>query len=49
MKITDEFVAKIRQERDLQMLIKNVVVLATVLKEVQSDLEEIKKQEKNNV
>ena len=44
MKITDQFIGKIRQERDLLMLVKNVVILATALKEVQRAIEEIKKQ-----
>lgn len=49
VKITDDFIEKIKLERDLLMLVDNVVILATALKEVQNDLEEIKKQEKNNV
>lgn len=44
MKITDEFIEKITLERDLLLLIKNVGTLAMSLKEVQSDIEKIKKQ-----
>jgi hypothetical protein len=43
MKITDERVNQITNDRDLHMLIGHVVVLATGLKETQERLEVIEK------
>lgn len=40
--ITDAFIEKIREERELHMLVKNTAGLAAALQEVQKDIEKIK-------
>jgi hypothetical protein len=42
MKINGELIERIGQERELHMLVKNVVILAVSIKELQDDMAAIK-------